>query len=369
MRLESIRLYNFRNFVSCDASFSPSVNAVLGDNGQGKTNLIEAIGVLSFGKSFRSQSNSELVRWGQGEASVFGKILKASGEEELGVVFRGGRREALLNGNKLKSIEEFVGRLICVSFSPSDMSIVQGAPQERRRFLDKHLTEARPAMLRRLMDYARALKNKNVVLQDESARLETVRPWNQILAETGAEIVNSRRSLLARLEELSKSFQARISSDPPLSLKLKTNLCPEEAEVSADGALQTLEASFHKERLRGQAMYGPHRDDIDILLGDNEAAAFASQGQTRTIVLSLKLGLIQLLEESRGESPIILLDDVDSELDAARRNSLFDLILEQKRQVFITGTELRFLSKNALPNAKMFTIKEGVISAEEDWSK
>lgn len=368
MRLDSIRLYNFRNFVACDASFSPSVNAFLGDNGQGKTNLIEAIGVLSFAKSFRSQTNSELIRWGESEASVFGKITKSAGEEELGVVFKGGKRETLLNGNKLKSIEDFVGRLICVSFSPSDMSIVQGSPQERRRFIDKHLTEARPAMLRRLMDYSRALKNKNAVLQDDSARLETVRPWNQILAETGTEIINSRRALLSRLEDLARGFQSRISGDAPLSLKLKTNLCPDDIEVNRDAAFHALETSFHKERLRGQAMYGPHRDDIEILLGDKEAGSFASQGQTRTIVLSLKLGMIQLLEETRGESPIVLLDDVDSELDAARRNSLFELVLEQSRQVFITGTELRFFSKNTLPDARMFTIKEGVIAAREDWT-
>ena len=338
MYLRSIKTYHFRNLQDSLITFNPGVNVIIGKNGQGKTNLVEAINVLSLSKSFRTSVTSELIKWGETECSLFGSVIYPSIEEsesELGFTVVKKSKSFLLNGNPVKSITDFVGRLICVTFSPADLFLLQGPPSGRRKFVDKHMVDLIPGLIGPLISYQRTLQNKNKLLKDGVETASLLDTWNELLARDGAMIANARMDFIKLLEVRAAKIHARFCpSDGKLGLSLKSNV---------EGDLNTLFNALQKIRSREVAVrssiVGPHRDDVVVTLGGTDAHAFASQGQTRSIVLSLTLGVIELIEEQRGESPVVLLDDVNSELDTSRSDAFFNLVLTQKRQIFITGTD------------------------------
>jgi len=338
MHIEWLKLYNFRNLTDGIHRFSPGLNLICGQNGQGKTNLIEAINLLSAGRSFRTQTLAELVRWGEREASVFALVKGALSDVELGVSITASGRSAFVNGDEVGSLADFVGRLLCVTFSPTDLAIVKGSPQVRRKFLDRHLVDLEPGLIGFLLDYSRALRSKSAVLKRGDADAAALEPWNVVLARAAAPIIRARRAVLRALEERADEYYRTIARhDGRVTLSLETGITGD--EPSADDIFLQLTAVATREMRYKAAILGPHRDDIQIAIDGHDARAFASQGQSRSIVLALKLGVIGLLETQRHESPIVLLDDVDSELDQSRCDALFELVYQTKRQVFVTGTD------------------------------
>ena len=340
MHVSNLRLYQFRNFTDEKINFSPNVNFIVGANGQGKTNLVEAFNVLSLGRSFRTSSLRDLVQWGHKEASIFARVEQDHEDLELGIAIQGGERLAYVNGNQAKSLSEYVGRLLCVSFSPDDLELVKGGPGERRRFIDRHLFDLKPNLMADMLQYQRALKNKNVLLKSGEQSHERYLPWNQILAETGTKIVRERIVLVQALEEAAREIYSSFApQDGELGLKCINTLSLD--NLDQETVFKFLTENLSKEINRQRTTFGPHRDDIEISIAGHEARSFASQGQTRSVVLALKLAVINILEEKRKESPIVLLDDVDSELDRKRGEAFLSLVLSQKRQILVTGTEVR----------------------------
>lgn len=340
MILERLKLYHFRNLADQSVEFSRGVNVIAGRNGQGKTNLIEAINVLAVTKSFRTSTTREVVGWGNNDASVFGAVRGAHGVSEIGVSFEGKTKSVYLNGEKARSLGEYLGRLIAVSFSPSDLSLVKGAPAGRRRFLDKHLVDLSPALLAHLSAYQRALEHKNNILR-EGATPRALEPWNGVLAQEAAPILAARRQFVAELSSIASETMRRFAPEQEvLTLQLETNVEGGESEQLAARAIeQQLNAAALREIAQRTAVVGPHRDDMAIALSGQDARAYASQGQTRSIVLALTLGVLSLIESRKGESPLVLLDDVNSELDQQRAERFFELVIADGRQIFITGTD------------------------------
>ncbi len=338
MYLKSLRPYQFRNLEDRSVTFESGVNVIVGQNGQGKTNLVEAIYLLALTKSFRTSDSSELIRWGEKSASIFGVVAGSAGDVELGVAIEERGRGFYLNGQKLKTVTNFLGHFIGVCFSPTDLALLQGAPAGRRKFLDKHIADLTPAHMGSLLTYNRALQNKNKLLKEGIHNPALLDSWNQILAKEALRIVQEREEFVTLLQaKAGKIYAEFCDGDGTLTLGLSTNI--KSGLRSPEALLSEYERYKGREIAIGNALLGPHRDDLTVTLGSRDARAFASQGQCRSIVLALTLGVIELLEARRGESPVVLLDDVNSELDKKRSDAFFSLVLQQNRQIFVTGTD------------------------------
>lgn len=340
MYVSQVRVFNFRNLADQSVELSKGPIYITGLNGNGKTNLVEAIYLLSGSRSFRTNLSAELSRWGESACSVFGVVNNALSKEELGISLTPGSREAFVNGERLSSVSELLGRLSVISFSPADLMLVKGPPAGRRRFLDRHMVDLQPGYLNTLMAYQRALASKSSVLKQSYVDYQQLIPWNTLLAEHGGKIVENRAKFLNKLAEKSSlAHRSYASLDGELGLELESDLLDPNGEVDPAFIFAQFEKVASREIAQRSALVGIQRDDIKINLGPGvDARAFASQGQTRSVVLSLKLAVIELLEAERGEAVVVLLDDVDSELDQARSDRLFESLLEKPRQMLVTGT-------------------------------
>ncbi len=352
MQVKSLRVYKFRNLSDATIEFSPGVNLIVGKNGQGKTNILEAISVLSSAKSFRTSKLSELIRWEETEASVFGDVLSKDGIcTSLGLVIGKKTKQAYLNDSVVRSAEEFIGALASVTFTPDDLELVKGGPAERRKFMDRAVAFLNRKVIKTLAAYNTALRSKNAILRASFGKpkgiiFDELDSWNRLLAKYGVEIDVARRTLIGNLaSRAAKIYSAYAPETESLELSLKSaRTKPEPSEYIL---LEELSEAREREVAQGQSLVGPHRDDMLISLSGIDSRSFASQGQTRSIVLALKLALIEEIETVRGEAPVILLDDVDSELDQGRRESFFKAIVAHGRQVIISGTNAKVLPVSA----------------------
>ncbi len=362
MRVRTLRAFHFRNLEDASFEFDPGVNVFVGANAQGKTNLVEALHFLAQTKSFRTSQNKELIRWGENSMSVFADLEcdLIDAQYEIGVALEDGEKSLYLNKDKLRSVTEYLGKLITVSFSPTDISLVKGPPSGRRRFIDKHLVDLLPKSIQNLINYQKALKHKLSLLKSGNAHRVALDPWNRILATEAAAISRARIDFIKMLEESARGILHRFApDDPPLCLELDSNSFVQEPDV--EEIFKKLSEAHDRECMTKSALVGPHRDDLLILLGKKDARAFSSQGQARSIVLSLVIAVLELIEKTRGEPPIILLDDVNSELDLERSQSFFELVLQRRRQIFVTGTDASVGHLQAPQGYSSFEVVEGVV--------
>ena len=353
MNLTSIQLRDFRNYREFSAEFEPGVNLIVGDNAQGKTNLLEAIGYLGSGKSFRTQKNSELVRLDADFAELKGSVNSQQRQQELRwLLFSGQRpRQLFKNGVKKKSAAELFGVLQTVLFCPEDLMVLKGGAAPRRRLGDQSLCQLRPNYEAALTEYNRILEHKARILKDRyenPALLEILPEYNARLCQVGALLISYRARFYDALgkhaavchdlfsggkEEFSLTYKtASTVTDPFAPVK---DLC--------DGLQEHLQSHYRAELESQQCLTGPHKDDFDVTLSGLSVKAFGSQGQTRTAAISIKLAQRELMGKESGEMPVLLLDDVLSELDPSRQ----DFVLNQIRQgqVFITCCEPDRLTK------------------------
>jgi DNA replication and repair protein RecF len=371
LHVSKLKVYNFRNLRDQTVELHNGPVYITGKNGNGKTNLVEALYLLSGSRSFRTNTQTELVKWGQKEASVFGTVESETGSVELGLAFTASgqkasaQRTAYKNGEPLASIAELMGACTVVAFSPADLSLVKGAPAGRRKFLDRHMVDLQPSFLNVLMAYQRALESKSALLKSQGVSPGDLVPWNKLLTEYGGKIVDNRLKFLKELIDKSSLFHQEFAqSDGELHLALESELVGSDGQVSLELVEQELARLAPREITFKSCLFGPHRDDVAISLGGVDSRAYASQGQTRSIVLALKLGVIELLEARLGEPPIVILDDVDSELDASRTERLFTALSKRKRQLFITGTATapKELAKAGVAEIQTLEVTDGIIS-------
>lgn len=352
MQITELTLRSYRSYETLHLAFDPGVQIFLGANAQGKTNIIEALYYAAFGRSHRTSSDAELIRVGADGAHIGLSFRRHDVPGELSFTFaRGARRRITYAGESLRQ-RDLVGILPMVLFSPEDLFLVKGAPSLRRRYLDAELSQASPAYYGELLRYTRILKQRNAVLKDIRERLaapDDLPPWDAQLARSAAYIVTRRIAAVAQLGALSARVQAVLAAGEELALAYEIAGAGAE-DFAEDDMTESLHVWYNKMLCEGRARdiaraatgVGPHLDDLVLRVGGMSLRSYGSQGQQRTGALALKLAELFYLQENIGEAPILLLDDVMSELDADRRRALLDFIRHEHIQTFITATDAAY---------------------------
>ena len=347
MNLKQLSLRSFRNYEEVTVDFEPGVNLIVGDNAQGKTNLLEAISYLGSGKSFRAQKTAEMIRFGADFAEIQGSVFSQERDQNLRyLLFPGSRaRQIFRNGAKKKSASELAGVLPTVLFCPEDLLILKMGSSQRRRFGDLALCGLRPNYDAALTEYHRILDQKNRILKDHfenPAVLAILPEYNQRLCQVGALLISYRARFYEGLEKSAAKFHSQFSGGVEnFSLQYKTVSTVTDpfapvAKLTQD-LQEHLERHYRAELETAQCLTGPHKDDFTVSLNDIDLKSYGSQGQTRTAAISLKLAQRELMGREWGEEPVLLLDDVLSELDPGRQDFVLNQIV--KGQVFITCCE------------------------------
>ena len=372
MHLENIELKNFRNYETASLSFSPSINVLIGENAQGKTNLVESIYFLAMSRSHRSSRDRELIRWDSDFAKVNGQLIKKSHSVPLEIVLSKRGKIAKMNHLEQRKLSDYIGQLNVILFAPEDLSLVKGSPSVRRRFIDMELGQMNKIYLHHLSQYQRILKQRNQFLKkakyDRKHDALYLDVLTEHLATEGAEVLYHRYRFVEQLTKWAQEVQADISnSKEELQIRYKTTSNSSE-EMTKEELFDQLKKEYEKSREQeidqGTTTLGPHRDDLIFYVNERNVQTYGSQGQQRTTALSLKLAEIELMYEMTGEYPILLLDDVLSELDDSRQTHLLNAI-QNKVQTFITTTSLDGVQMDLLQNPRIFNVDNGEISTEE----
>jgi DNA replication and repair protein RecF len=332
--LARLRLRHFRNYARLDLDFPPGWHLLLGDNAQGKTNLLEAIYLLATLRSFRGVGSAQMVQHGQAGYFVGGTVM-AEVEQRIRLYWSPRERKISLNGQPVRKLTEYLGVLRVVVFATEDLQLVKGPARGRRRFLDLLLSQTWPTYLPLLQRYAQALRSRNALLKKPAVDTAALESFSEELIKLGEEIIRLRSQLVPTLTPLAQAGYNRISNGvDDLTLSYQPS-------VKADFRVE-LAQSRARERIYRTTVVGPHRDDILLSLNGLPAAQFASEGQKRTLAIALKLTQAEYLTALYGSPPILLIDDVMGELDIKRRSGFVPLLErahEARSQVFMTATE------------------------------
>ena len=372
MELQSLRLVNYRNYTDLTLNFSDGVNVFLGENAQGKTNLLESIYVLALARSHRTSSDKDLIRWQEKEATISGRVKKSISDTPLSLHFSNKGKKARVNHLEQSKLSQYIGQLNVILFAPEDLELVKGAPSVRRRFIDMEFGQMNPLYLYNTTQYRRILKERNAYLKRLQMKQTTDTIFLDVLTEQlvdiGSQVLLARQTFLERLEVAAQPIHAEISNKrETLTLRYQTSLDFEkETDLGTIKLVfeQTLKKQQSREIMQGSTLVGPHRDDIQFIVNDNDVAVFGSQGQQRTTALAIKLAEIDLMQQETGEYPILLLDDVLSELDANRQTHLL-LAIQDKVQTFITAPTLSDIARQLIHAPRVFHVKQGEIVLEE----
>jgi DNA replication and repair protein RecF len=343
MLLEALRLKDFRNLRDVELSPHPRFNLFTGQNGQGKTNLLEAIYLLSAVKSFRSQAtNRNLIGHGRDQAELFARVDRGGHVRDVGIEIGERGKRITLNGQTLRNVADFFGTLNVVIFGPDDIGVLKGSPSERRRFIDRAIFNARPAYGTEATHFEEVLKNRNALLKEERVDGALLSIYDDQLVEWGAQILRRRLDFIDHFRPvLKRTFRSIFGDGFEAEIGYQAEWADQglSAENVEEALRDALFRTRQEERHRGYTLVGPHRDDLRTELDGHDLRAFGSQGQTRAFILAMKIAEITYLEERYRFAPILLLDDVSSELDRERNRQLFAFLRDRAiGQVFITTT-------------------------------
>lgn len=373
MYIKTLNLRNFRNYESLELDdISNSRVVLIGDNAQGKSNLLEAISFLAFGASYRAGKENEVIGWNGNESGIYTELHTSVSTKQLTLILRKNSPKTIkVDGLNVKRMAKFIGNVKIVLFSAEDLQLVKGPPSERRNFADKLLVQVQQGYYHQLQVYNKILQHRNQVLkQIKEGNKQDLSIWNEQIVDVSVNIYELRYQLVRRISELVDNYHQKIANpDEKVSVKYMSSISGLELEnfdreKIKEYILKFLEQNQYKEVARGQSLYGPHRDDIEFFINNREAKLYASQGQQRTLVLSLKLSEIMYIKEMTGEIPILLLDDVMAELDHTRQKHLLELV-GVDTQTFITTTHLEDFSESWLKTSTVLKVSSGKITKYE----
>jgi DNA replication and repair protein RecF len=365
VRLASLQVRDFRNLASVDLDPSPRATVLVGANGQGKTNLLEAIFLLTTLKPLRGTRLQELVRFGADRAQVAGDLDGPGGLRRAAVQVQAGGRTAFLDGKPQERLDAYFEGLAAVCFSPDDLLLVKGGPEGRRRFVDRAVFNRWPAFLGEARDYVRALRARNAALRVAGPDVEA--SFREPLVHAAARVLRRRRELVAELApRVSASFAEISGPDAPeahLAYRAAAGMSAEgtDAEI-AERLAGILAHRLERDRDKGYTSAGPHMDELVLALAGRGARSFGSQGQQRALVLALKIAEIENLRAALGRPPLLLLDDVSSELDPAKNRYLLGYLGTLPAQAFLTSTDRRLLEPAAGPETAFYRVESGAVS-------
>lgn len=374
MFIEHLSLTNFRNYSHLELDLPPSAVVLLGDNAQGKTNLLEAIYLLATARSHRGAAERELISWstpGEGAARIFAVVERVRGGVEVEVAFRGEgspaeaahfQKRIRINGIPRRAVD-LVGQVNVVLFTAHDIDLIAGSPSLRRRYLDLTNCQIDPRYLRCLQRYNKVILQRNHLLrmiQERRAQADQLAFWDRELVESGSYIILQRWLTVAELDRLAQPIHRQLAAAEELRIAYVPSIEGEELDSLRHHFEDRLKAVRSREIAYGMSVLGPHRDDLAFLINGVDMNVFGSRGQQRSIALSMKLAEASFMESRTGDHPILLLDDVLSELDAARRCHLLESV-GSGQQVVITTTDLDRFDASFLAQAALFEVREGKI--------
>lgn len=384
MWVRLLQLENFRNYRSAEVPLARGLNILFGENGEGKTSLVEVVEYLSAGRSMRTQQDKELISWGE-EAALAHCFFCHEVETEKRIdllIERGGRRTVKLDGVEKSQLAQWIGRLKTIAFGPNDVRLVSGDPALRRKFLNVEISKLRPGYLLDYSYYKRCVLQRNNLFKEAARRGiggDRIAAWDRPLAEYGSRIILERRRFISLLAPAAKAIHRSLTgSSESLDLLYETNVISNSSLIDREAAIdenevrssfvRALEKTRHEEIRRGTTIIGPHRDDLKLGLTLNEKETaprldlrkFGSQGQQRTAALAVKLAVAQSIRDLTNDAPVVVLDDVCSELDSRRRAALLDQF-EKFDQFIITTTDRELFQQNPDLDLTFHEVKGGRI--------
>lgn len=359
MFIKKLKLKNFRNYEYAELQFSTLTNIIYGNNAQGKTNILEAIYLFSQGRSHRAKTDKELVLFGSEFASLEIEFSDSernhSGKMQI---LKNGRKAVRINHVNISKLSQLMNYLNVVMFSPDDLNMVKGSPNIRRRFMDSAISQLYPSYLSALMEYNKVLDEKNSLLRNAKFSggdvKDTLWLWNEQLAKLSVKIMQSRYGFIENISASAKTIGTDISGE---ILDIRYTPSIKVDELSPSAVYDFLNDRANREIDAAVSQYGVQRDDIEILINDRDSKLFASQGQQRTAALSMKIAQSEFINEVKGEYPVLLLDDIMSELDISRRMYLSERIRD--KQVLITSTDTDLSGKDT--KTRLFRIEKGTV--------
>ena len=368
MYIERLALTDYRNYAALELSFSPHINVLIGENAQGKTNVMEAIYVLSMAKSHRTSNDRELIRWEQEYGKIEGDIHRKYGRLPLELVISKKGKKARVNHLEQNRLSLYIGQLNVVMFAPEDLNLVKGSPSVRRRFLDMEIGQISPVYLHDLLNFQKVLKQRNAILRDNRGKLNLNDVMFDVYTEqyiqVAIQIIRKRFYFMELLQKWAEPIHKGISRGME-SLKISygtlKGLDSGQTKEEMESVLaQRLLEMRSRELERGLTLIGPHRDDLHFYVNGYDIQTFGSQGQQRTTALSLKLAEIELVKQEVGEAPVLLLDDVLSELDDYRQSHLLNTI-QGEVQTFVTTTNIAGIDHETIRQADIFEVTAGKV--------
>ncbi|MGI6552405.1 MAG: DNA replication/repair protein RecF [Bacillota bacterium] len=366
MHVKEIEIVNFTNYQHLHLSFHQRVNWFIGDNGQGKSNLIDAIYYLSMGQSYKQPRDLSLIRWNEDYFYLKGLISNKKGDQLVECAVSREKKIIKVNGQPLQKRKDLLGVFAAVIFTPDDLFFMKGGPEQRRRFLNQLLMQISPIYYDNLLGYHRILYQRNSLLKKEKIDQKELEIWDEQLSSLGAFLINKRQEAVDKLDHASRKIHQELTGDqenlrivyrPGLSLNRTGDFSPEKIKVIFQ---EKLKKTFWEDRQKKYTQKGPHRDELIFQMNGIDLRRYGSQGQQRTAVLALKLASMGFLAGELGEYPVLLLDDVFSELDGKRRDYLIKFIAD-KIQSLITSTDLVVEDARIKAETRIFKICQGKV--------
>jgi DNA replication and repair protein RecF len=358
MNVDVLELTNFRNYHKLKIKFSPFVNIIHGKNGSGKTNIVEAIYVLGLTKSFRNINEKHLILKDKDISKVKGTlVLKSKNKYEVDITKEG--KKVLINNNKVNLLSDYISNIPIIVFSPDDLKLLKETPIVRRKFLNIELSFYKKEYLKNIACYNKLLKQRNSYLKQSFINSNKSSEYLDILTEKlfdyGLKIFNDRKEFIEKINQKINEYYSKISKSGAVNIKYVSNF-----EDNKENMLKKYKKYYQKELNFGKTLLGIHLDDIDFYLDQNKVKEWASEGQLKNIIVAMKLVEVNLIHEERGYYPILILDDLFSEIDKEKINNILKL-LPEKCQIFITTTELSKVKKSIKENSKIIKVNNGIV--------
>ena len=359
MFIKRLQMLNYRNYNVLDISLGPHVNVFMGDNAQGKTNILEGIYYCAFARSHRTSKDRELINWNADNALLSVSVGRERLDKRIDIsILKDGKKAIQINKIKIKKIGELFGNFNVVMFSPEDLKIIKDSPGVRRKFIDMELCQLNPKYYYNLVQYNKVLNERNSILRNKNISKDILDVYDMQLAEFGYNIIIDRLEYIKKLNKYSEKIHSDITSGKE-KIEFKYTSTIKDLENIKESFYSLLEKNRSRDCERGITSIGPHRDDFVVLINDIDTKSYGSQGQQRTAVLTIKFASLKIIKELTGEHPVLLLDDVLSELDFSRKRYILSTIGDI--QTIITCTGIEDLYEYLDDKSKVFKVKDGEI--------
>ena len=365
MIIKNIKLVNYRNYNSLNLDFIDKINIIIGNNAQGKTNILESIYVLALTKSYDKASDKNLIMFDEKFLKINGIVNVNSFNKNFEVLINESYKKVKINNNEITKMKDYISKINVILFTPDDINIFKDSPGSRRRLLNIELSQIFSEYVDLYNKYNVILKQRNEYLKSDNINKVYLDIINDKFCDLAIDIINYRLNYINEVNSYIKNIFYDITNIDNLEIKYITNIeiC-EDKDIMKDNFLNKLNTNFEREKLYGNSLYGPHRDDFSFFLTNKDLSIYGSQGQLRCAMISYKLSELEIFKKYKKEYPILLLDDVFSELDLSKRNNIIKY-LKDDIQTIITTTDIDMIDKQIVSKAKIITIDNGKIIKQE----